>query len=515
MNVMEQAWRLATQARPGGTLTVSLRNRASKGDKHKELQERSIKQVSTIEDSEDAARMVYDFYNGTMLPYLDKLPAESVDEFSERPGKRTLRLTTAIVDTVARAYDTAPVRAVTGEDMGFMQWLTDVSYNAKCRKADRLGTAQGIGAWRLTWNDVKQRIEIDWIRREQLRVVDSPEAGGEPLAAIVRWSVNDGGRQVDKAIIYTNDEIVSLTDGVEDKVTISEDYPRGPHGKGVVNPYGFIPLVYFRYDILATSFYCDGVGQFAAEANAEINNRLSAAGYQAYQQAFTPIIEKNNKDADADQKYGPGEVWSIHGEDAQVYPLPLDSHIPELMQFIRDDIRETLYTMRIPEQAIIGNADASGVAIVAASAPLMEMRRDGIDAWLPVEIQVFEKYKVITGFHTKRNPSKASLSVVFVDPTATLTVADKILRTDWEVANGLTDIVALELERNATAYLHIKDQLAKETAAFAAIEKRHAINRKLSGGMKGKNNDSGPEGTGPEGTGTDDSEGDQRISESE
>lgn len=510
--ILKEAFRLATQARPGGTLNVSgWRPRASKGDKHKEAQDRAIAEVSTIENIEDAARMVYDFYKGNMLPYLDKLPAESVDEFQDRPGKRTLWLMKAIVDTVARTYDTTPIRAVTGDDMGFLQWVSDVGYNAKCRMADRLGTAQGNGAWRLVWNTKTARIDLDWIRKESLRIVEG--AGGEIEAAVIRWSFTREGQTVDKAIIYTNDEIVTLTNGAEDKHPDSADHPRGPNGKGFANPYGFIPLVFYKYDILATSYHCDGVGQYTAESNAELNNRLSAAAFNSYMQSFTPIVEKDNRDADSDQKYGPGSIWSISGEGASVFPIPLDSHLTELMQFLRDDIREMLYTLRIPEQAIIGTADASGVAIVAASAPLMEMRRDGMDSWLPVEIQVFEKFKAITAEHTNRQPTKSSMSVLWPDPAVNMTVADKILRTDWEISHGLTDLISIELERNASAYAHIKETAARETAASAAIAKRKLINRTLMGGSKGNEDDSRPEGNRPEGVGADDGESDSGIPE--
>ncbi len=494
-STLDKAVELALQDVPmvKNPFTHAFLNARRRGDKHRDIKDKAVADISTIELTEEQARMVYDFYRGVMLPYLDKLESETPDEFERRAGKKTMKLLTAVIDTLARLYDTTPVRAIIGEDHGYLQWLEANNFDGKSVQAERLGLAQGNGGWRLIWNAEEQKIELDWIRKEQMRVVENPENPAEPLAVIVRWSFFDDGKFVKKAIIYTKEEIVSYTDATEDPVL--EGFDPGPNGKGYLNPYGIIPIALFRWDILASEFHTDGLGQWLSEENAEINNELSAAGNQVYMQAFTPIIERNNRNDDEPQTYGPNMVWSITGEDAAVIPLMLDSHLGELLEFIRGTVRELLYTMRIPEQAIIGSTDASGVAIVAANAPIAEMRRESMTRWRPVEKDLYGKWQVFEDFHSTgkltRDITKSSLSVMWPDPKMMLTVMDEITRVTWELAQGLTDIVSIELSRNASAYAHIEDGGQRKVAALEAVMTRKEINSKAGATVTQRADDGG------------------------
>ena len=419
------------------------------------------------------AKFTKDMYNGRQLPYLDRMDQEEMNDFLNRRGKQTVPFTSMVINAITAAYDSKTKRfpEAAEEEIAedYETWIKDNGIDGEIKESSRMLSLLGNGAILLSWDELFQDIKYNWISAEYIRLVENPHNYNEPHAVVIRWQVTDqDGATKEAATIYTKEEIIPMYDGQPDKTLIDQAVANGfeQSTMGYKNPYrivingvetGFIPLVLCRYrKSYDGSWFCEGEGQSIADFNAEINNYLSTIANSFYLQGFTPIMSVNYHDQhgkDAVPPWGPGAIINFTisqaGQQAGISTVPLDSHITENTEYVKNLINTQLSNRRIPESLLHATADASGVSIVASSAGMQEIREEEKLTWKPIESAIFRTFAVIYAYHNNKstqNWEDLSLGIIWSEHAEKYTPEVAMQMAKEHLALGIISEIDIVLE---------------------------------------------------------------------
>ena len=451
---------------------------------------------ASLTNHRDWIRFTKDMYFGKQLKYLDKNEAEQIGRFTGRRGKQTIPLTAAFINIMTGIYENPVTRIPTklAEDevsKNFQTWCKDSCLDSKQLTSERLLCGLGNGAIKLSYDEVFNKINYQWITPDNLRVVTDPEDKNKILAAIVTMESDVVGEDA-YSTIYTEEEIIPMKNG--EPIDVENDLPPGPSGKGYKNPYriiingverGIIPLIMCKYNPNDNdSWFCEGEGFQIADANATINNLMCGLGNQMYYQAFT-MLKFINVDPKT-MSVGPGSGFKINADNGltgDIEGVRLDSHAMEFLQVIADIINFQLKAHRIPESALHAEANVqSGVAIVASSAPMQEMRKESQMRWTPIEKELFWKWCVISAYHNGESAPDYDQLDIYIEyqDTETNFLPDKQIEIDkLQMSMGLISIVDVVLREKGDLFCHIEDPEEKEKAVMEYIKKNFEMNKEV------------------------------------
>lgn len=318
---------------------------------------------------EEFAAFAYLMYLGYQVRFLDKHPQETAQEFLDRPGKVTVNLTRLVVDVLSQLYHRPPVREVlnagelTPEVHAALHAAWCDEYNLALLEADRYTRLLGTVAVRPFYDPTCPGKTRLWIfLSHQIRVIEDPDRPWGARAVIER---HDPFTQNGRIVVWTPRSWV-VTQG-------AQVVGGGQHGMGRV------PHTFLRERVSYTSFFSEGRGRGLADANAVINNRLTALSEVVEMQGFS-VAQIFNSDED-DPSVSPRTALhfrTVPGEEnfrrGLEYAKP-NAPIQELINEIEFQVRHLLRANRVPEAVVgidLGRRALSGVAVRQAMAPILE-----------------------------------------------------------------------------------------------------------------------------------------------
>lgn len=404
--------------------------------------------IADAKAREDEAWWRYEMYRARQMQFLDKLEAETPDDFAKRRNKETRSLTRLIVDMKGMAYRLPAARAIKDPDGGdpeggeleaIAEWLGRVwsdqvtSLDHVMKRADRLSYLLGNCAIRPWWDGV--RIRYRMYRKNQLRIVANERDPLRPLAIMPRWHTCDAhGKPYTHAEVWT-DELFAEHD--RDGWTVPVE-----HG------YGRIPIVSVWDELPDDDYWSEGRGGPIVDTNTIVNNLLTDFNNTAEYQSFSTAVMIGPGMSEVDE-IGPGVPIRMNRPDGSSFAwVSPDWPVDQLLTFVRDKIDALLESERIPKSAVrLDTQASSGIQIIAENLPLDDYREERTVDMRRAE-QELAQVTLLVGAHHDRTlaldpvPVDAlpafRLHVDYVEPSRPLDRREVREDRRFELEQGLT-----------------------------------------------------------------------------
>lgn len=377
----------------------------------------------------------HEMWRGNQLPFLEPHPAESDADFNRRIHLRTLNLTRVVIDVLSGLYRSPTERTLEG---GSQAWHELISHawqaaplDAVLSAADRIARLQGVAGVQPVWVDGGLSWRV-W-PAHRLAVVADPRTPWKALA-VVTLSAGPAydalGRHAPAAFadVWTDEEWIRVEGG--------EVTARKQHG------YGRLPFAFFRDQWPVDSFWVEGRGRTLCFDNAVLNGRLSDLAEVVALQGFG-LMEIINPDPHQDILLGPGRAVAFRplgDERIGINFKQPNAPIGELLDDIRESIRQILLSQRVPEHAlsVSVSGSTSGIAIFAANTPVAEDRQERARLFAGAEAELHAAGIAVAAQHGGLELRDApGMRVSYPGPELLQIGAESQRRDEWLLANGL------------------------------------------------------------------------------
>lgn len=439
--------------------TVALRDwSAPRGHSSRAIQGKRDMAWSDAEAREDDAWARYEMYVGRQQQFLNKLEAETPEDFARRRGKETRNLTAAIVDIKSALYDRPPVRKVVdlegeeGEPSADIEAIQDRlaevwsspegAMNEVLKLADRMAYLTGLVAIRPWYQAERRCVRFQLWLKHRIRIVENPDDPSHPLAIVFRWPAcdpNTSGHYT-AAQVWTDESYQELGAAGWSQPT--------KHG------YGRKPAVIVRNELNVEDFWTDGRGRQIVDCNWLVNDTLTDFNNNAVYQSFSvPVLVGP---LEADVSVGPGQPLKFSSRqpgEGLSFAAP-DWSVEKQIAHVRDKVDALLEAERIPKTAMrLDGTAASGVQVVAENLPLAEYREARKQVMVPVERELADVTLLLLDAHEEGwtvAPGDVDFQLVvdYQSVAPPISQAEDIARWTFDLEHGLVHPWEILMERD-------------------------------------------------------------------
>ncbi|RJP90945.1 MAG: hypothetical protein C4518_08605 [Desulfobacteraceae bacterium] len=404
--------------------------------------------ANTARKNNTAKRL--DFYHDVQLDYI----SDHIATIFSNPDAITpcfVNIVKKFINSLAAVYARDAVRELKGsdKDVEFFQAICQSSgLSVKMKAASRYVKLCKTVLIRPVWR--KGSIDLDILTGDVLDVTtgDTPE----DLQAVMITHYPESGKQ----------------DEVEYSVWTAEAFKRldylGNVIKEELNPYNILPFLPV-FDRCPTSDFWLSGGDDLINAQEAINEKLTDLLYIIRMQGFGVGWIRKGKQTGASIGVNPGTMVELP-EDGAIGFESQKAPIKEIISAIEFLITQVAVLNGLSASTLsTKTVRESGLAKVAGSRELEELRRDDIILWRRYEQQLFELIRIIWNVH---NPSKkfseqASINIDFYDPKPEISPKDQAETWASLIDLGVLSPVDVAMERNP--------ELRTREEAKAALQK--------------------------------------------
>ena len=406
-----------------------------------------ILRENTYEARKTETDKILDYYYYVQEKYIQKNPDEDDAHFEKRQ-KVWFNIVFPIVDILARLYRKPVLRQVDvpwGEEAikGVQRTLQTV---------DELTLLTGLVGVRPFWDERRKQMRYFVYTPDMIDVLVEPEDPTHPVLVALSWGVDDGERLRTITHVWTEDRFIKLVDGKKKE----EDE----------NPYGVIPLVFFRNKEALYHFWdIFPIGRGLVKANEVLNKALTELDWTVLLETHGQLVLKG-----APQGYrplvGPDTYLSVPADGDAKYINP-NADIDKALAYVNSLIDMTLMTLRIPESTIriTSSTAKSGVAIIAEQTSLAEWHEKRAVQFQPYEEELIRLSLLVYAKHNgKTFPEDVGIRIDYPQPEKPL-ARDEILDWQFRFANYLATPID---------FLRAKNPELSEEEAIEIFEKNKA-----------------------------------------
>lgn len=378
------------------------------------------------------ARKRLDYYSGDQRRHTDDVMRAQF----QNPERMRLQLefsniTREIVDQVSMLYKKPAKRTllvggkpVSDEIAARYAEMTRVSQlDSVMKRVNRFTTLLNTVGVQVAWR--KDCLCLDILTPDLVDVAQDPWDPTTAVAVLIYRSFYNT-MSWDKAVNPYTDKILVVAWTAEQHMVFDNMGRRQPqlaNDQGV-NPYGMIPVAWFRDAHPMGCFFNDGSYDLV-QAQESLNIKLTELNYLLKMQAFSvPVIIQDDT---------PGTVTidpsvfvhiplkSIPGAGQPDFKfVSPDPKVNELLEAIRDMTVRTARSWGISPDAfkLVGSA-TSGFALRMQNMRLLERREDDADIYAVAEQNLFRVMRAVWNAHSPEGakiPEEAELSVDFTEP---------------------------------------------------------------------------------------------------
>ena len=397
---------------------------------------------------------VLDYYFGNQEIYLQKNPEESDEHWEKRP-KVWLNLTYAVTKAVCRLYKEKVKREVN------VDWGQEVlnPLTRVMRSVDEFTFLTGTVAVRPIYKE-DGTIKYAIYTPNMIDILPSENDPTEPEVVVLSWGQVRGVRVERIAHVWTAEEFIKLKN---DKVVERQE-----------NPYGRIPLVFFRNSEPLWDFWeVETPGAQIVKANEILNKLWTELVWTTIFQSHGQLVVKRAPE-NFSPKFGP-DTYILIPDDGDVSFIKPDADTDKMLQVINALIDSALMSLRIPEGAVRLKATTtkSGIALVAEQQALIEWQRERAEMFRPWEKELIELALHVYATHTKRSlPQNLEILVDYPEPKEPLD-REELLEWQFKFNNRVATPIDYILAKNPDLTREEAEKIYAENVAW--FEKNTAV----------------------------------------
>lgn len=370
-----------------------------------------------------------DYYHGDQLEHLDRvLAAQFAHPDKLKLQKQFTNIVKRIIDEVSVVYKRAPARrlmkagkALEGQPAEtYQKMLEDAGVDAALKKVNRYTNLLRTIGVQVVWRN--GRVELDVLTPDILNVVQDPLDPTKCSAVIIEQAFADTVALDTPGNPYGASKLYIAWTPAQHQVFDQSGVTRSDlaNAEGA-NPYGLIPIVWFRSEAPDGYFWNEGA-QDLMNAQDAINVKLTELNQLIKMQAFSiPVI------------IGQAPVGGVSVDPSNYIEIPLaDSiergqpdfkfvtpspKIADLIEAIREDVRRIAddWGLSMSSFKLTGTAQ-SGLSLKVQNIRLLERREDDLTLYRSYEKELFRVMRVVHNAHAqKKLPEDAELSVNFAE----------------------------------------------------------------------------------------------------
>lgn len=351
---------------------------------------------------QETAKAIIEYYNGV---HLDRL-TDLLDDQFDKPEQMKLQLRIEnlveyIGDAISLVFDQPPI--LTSEDTAVQDWLLslDPLLPLILKKAEVYKNLTRICAVHAWWDEQTQQIKHTILPSNVLFAEqDARDANKAITVVYMREILDDIGNPRIEYVHWDTDQCFLWT--ATDPVPRAPDPETNP---GMENPYGIIPIAFYRDDVAGSNFFED-LDETILVAQDAVNIERTCKAYNLKMQGFSqPVLigwdgkTPINVDPSRPILIPAGTADEKQGDFRFVSP---DSHLEEIQGSI-DEIRRNLADRYGIDPDAMKDG-ASGYALKLRSSKLQRRRKDDLSLSERFIRDLVEIDRMIWNRH---NPGKA------------------------------------------------------------------------------------------------------------
>jgi len=393
------------------------------------------------------ADKILDYYFGNQEIYIQKNPEESDEHFEKRP-KVWLNLTFAVTKAVCKLYSGKVKREVSidwGKEL--LKPLTRIMQNV-----DRFTFLTGTVAVRPIYQE-NGSIRYAIYTPNMIDVIPSENDPTLPEIVVLHWGVVRGAKVERIAHVWTAKEFIKLKN---DKVVERQE-----------NPYGRIPLVFFRNSEPLWDFWeVEVPGAQIIKANEILNKLWTELIWTTIFQSHGQLIVKGAP-PDFRPTFGP-DTYIVMPENGDASFIKPDADINKMLDVINALLDSALMSLRIPEGAVRLKATTtkSGVALVAEQQSLIEWQKERAEFFRPLEKELIELALHVYATHTRKSvPQNLEIIVDYPEPKEPLD-REELLEWQFKFNNRVATPIDYILAKNPDLTREEAEKIYAENVAW-------------------------------------------------
>ena len=400
------------------------------------------------------AGKILDYYFGSQEQYIEKNPEESEEHWSKRP-KVWLNLTYAVTKAVCRLYSNKVKREVNvdwGQEV--LKPLTRVM-----QSVDQFTFLTGTVAVRPVYRD-DGSIKYAIYTPDMIDILPAENDPTEPEMVVLSWGQVRGTRVERIAHVWTKDEFIRLRN---DKVVERQE-----------NPYGRIPLVFFRNSEPLWNFWeVEVPGIQIVKANEILNKLWTELVWTTIFQSHGQLIVKGAP-PDFRPVFGPDTYIAIP-DSGDVSFIKPDADINKMLDVINALIDSALMSLRIPEGAVRlkTTTTKSGIALVAEQQSLVEWQKLRAEQFRDLEKELVKLALHVYATHQRKSlPQNLEVLVDYPEPKEPLD-RDELLEWTFKFNYRVATPIDYILAKNPDLTRDEAEKVYAENVAW--FEKNNAV----------------------------------------
>lgn len=441
-----------------------------------------------------AAAQNLDYFHEDQERYIGRKPAESDDDYRDRPKWCQPIVRRAIEVLGDHLYATGPSRKV--EDAPAVdEWLerayADNHVDALWQQADKLSTLNGTAALQVAaTGDPDRPIKVHLWERSEFEVWAEPGDPLKPFAVVVI-------DRLDEQTTYTlwtrlayevyRTKKLALGQTAGGRVANFVPGESGEHG------YGLLPFAWAHDELPVRTFVGCGIGTSLRRANHMIDEALSdlanAIRFYGRPLGFSRNVAKDWRPVIRPGSFNdlPGRERSAggpQGSEPEVFYLQAALDIAGIMSAITGYANTTFEEKGVPLSAVRleQTGVVSGIAIVAEQAPLLTRAQKRQRPYGVYEHDLARVSLAVGGaYYDMPELAEAAtdlhMTLTWPEPRIPIPGPDRDLEDQSEIEMGLTSVVqVLQRRRGLTREQAIAalEQIATDAAELATIRAKHA-----------------------------------------
>jgi len=375
---------------------------------------------------------------------VDPLGRESVSEAINRPGSVTWSPLTAWVSAWSALYTYAPRRQFlyagqpVSEDVS--AWIDNqyalARVDESLRMTDMWLRLYGNVLLRPLWH--RGQLVLHVVRPPYYRVVEDPLDPSRPLVTVILGRADDAEHSAD---VITHDGMVGYYDGRMDWI----EHPDSDR---------LVVHCADRVQTTSDGYWVRPVGLQLANLIVRIkNDYIDQLGYNLAMQGHGQLVITGPGIKTSDMQIGPGHALQL-GEGGTAGFISPNAPIAQWRDTIMMLVSMAREQASIPEAMLHARASASGAAIVAANAPIAEVRAQRELVFSGIERRLLHSILAASGGEAPFAVGALSeweIDITYDDPTLAVMQSD-LAREQWLYDIGVQDEADIMMREQPTHY---------------------------------------------------------------
>ena len=449
------------------------------------------KMAANDERKREASKRL-DLYKGEQLLHVeDALKKQFAHPERIRLQTEFTNIVKPIINQVSVVYKKPAIRQLknkagdplegSGAD-AYSDMVTKSRLDAMLKTVNRRATLLNTVGVQAVWNEELDGVRLDIWTPELLNVVQDPKDPTKAAAVIMEQSFQD-----------------TVTDSVQENawgsknlfITWTPDFhmvfdanaraiPELANEDGE-NPYGIIPVAWFRDDWPERMFWNEGTDDLI-NAQIQVNVKITELNNLIKMQSFSvPVIIGDNPKGNV--SVDPSNFISIPLSDASQHGTPdfkfvsPDPKIAELIDAIKESITRIAFNWGIsPDQFRLSGTPSSGFALRLQNLRLIERRQDDVDLYAVWEQDLFNVMRTVWNTHvqaSRKIPEDAVMAINFAELDFS---EDPMLEArHWD------ELIRAGVKNRAQWQMSIDHDIKTVDEAVERIKENREINQRTAG----------------------------------